>query len=221
MLSTFFERIKKDAAFRIKLFLCISFIFNFAYAVFLFVVSQVYASKWFFVTSIYYGLLSMVRIFVYSQVVTKKQRVSSIKTMRACGYFLLSINLVFSTMTFILIYGNRYVKHHEITVITLATYTFASLTIAIVNSIKYLRKNNHLHTCAKVISLISASVSIVTLTNTMLSTFGEQNEALRSVILPILSGFISIFIIACAILMIRKANLDLRKLKNGKERREI
>ena len=169
--------------------------------------------------SIYYGLLSLSRIFVFLQSSPKKRLVSKIKTMRVCGFFLLSINLVFSTMMFLLIYGNQYVKHHEITVITLATYTFTSLTIAIVNSVKYLRKNDHLHSCAKLIGLISASVSIVTLTNTMLSTFGEDELLLRSIILPLLSGFVAIFIIVCAILMIRKANLDLRILENGKERK--
>ncbi len=217
MFSAFFERIKTDTAFRNKLFLSLSFIFNITYSVFLFVVGRIYSSKWFFVMSIYYGLLSVSRIFVYLQISPQKQLVSKIKTMRACGFFLLPINLVFSAMMFILIYGNRYVKYHEITVITLATYTFASLTMAIINSIKYLRKRDYLNSCAKLISLISASVSIVTLTNTMLSTFGENNLLLRSIILPILSGFVSIFIIVCAILMIRKANLDLRNLKNGKE----
>ncbi len=218
MFSTFFERIKIDTAFRIKIFLRLSFIFNIAYSVFLFVVGQINSSKWFLVTSIYYGLLSVARIFVYLHISPQKQLVSKIKTMRACGCVLLSINLVFSTMMFILIYGNQHVKHHEITVITLATYTFSSLTMAIINSIKHLRRNDYLQSCAKIISLISAIVSIVTLTNTMLCTFGESNLMLRSIILPILSGFISIFIIACAIVMIRKANLDLRKLKNGKER---
>ena len=212
-----FERIKTDTTFRIRLFLCLSFLFNIAYSIFLFAVSQIYSSKWFFVTSIYYGLLSVVRIFIYSQITLQKQLVSKIKAMRACGYFLLSINLVFSTMTFILINGNQYIQHHEIVVITLATYTFTSLTIAIINSIKYLRKNDYLHTCAKIISLISASVSIVTLTNIMLCTFGEDNLLLRSIILPILSGFVSIFIIVCALLMTSKANLDLRNLKNGEK----
>ncbi len=219
MFSAFFERIKIDTAFRIKLFLCLSFIFNVAYSAFLFVVGQIYSSKWFFVTSIYYGLLSVARIFLYLQISPQKELVSKIKTMRACGCFLLSINLVFSTMMFILIYGNQYVKHHEITVIALATYTFTSLTMAIINSVKYLRKKDYLYSSAKIISLISASVSIVTLTNTMLCTFGANNLLLRSIILPILSGFVSVFIIVCAIFMIRKTNLDLRKLKNGKERK--
>ncbi len=218
MFSDFFERIKIDTAFRIKLFLCLSFIFNILYSVFLFVVSQMYSSKWFLITAIYYGLLSIPRIFVYLQTSSKKRLVSKIKTMRVCGFFLLFINLVFAIMSFILIYEGQSIKHHEITVITLATYTFTSLTMAIINSIKHLSKNNYLHSCAKIISLISASVSIVTLTNTMIITFGESNSLLRSITLPILSVFVSVFIIACAILMIRKANLDLRKLKNGKER---
>ena len=218
MLSTLFERIKMDTAFRIKLFLCLSFIFNITYSVFLFVVGQLYYSEWFFILAIYYGLLSVARIFVYLQISTPKTLITKIKTMRACGYFLLPINLIFSTMTFLLIYGDQYTKHHEITVITLATYTFTCLTIAIINSIKYVRKKDHLYSSAKIIGLISASVSIVTLTNSMLSTFGESNLLLRSIILPILSGFVSIFIIVCAIFMIRKANLDLRILKNGEKR---
>jgi hypothetical protein len=122
-------------------------------------------------------------------------------------------------MMFILIYRNQTIKHHEITVITLATYTFSTLTVAIVNSVRYLRKNDHLHSSIKLISLISASISIVTLTNTMLSTFGEDNQLLRSIILPILSGVVSLFIIACAIMMIRKATLDLQVLKHEKERK--
>ncbi len=217
MLAALFERMKTDAPFRIKLFLCLSFIFNIAYSVFLFIVGRIYASEWFLAISVYYGLLSLSRIFVFLQISTKKRLVSKIKTMRVCGYFLLFINLVFSVMTFILIYGNQSAQYHEITVITLATYTFTSLTVAIINSVKYLRKNDHLHSCAKLISLISASVSIVTLTNTMLFTFGQDEILLRSIVLPLLSGFVAIFIILCAIFMIRKANLDLRTLKNGEE----
>lgn len=126
-LSAFVEKIKTDAPFRIKLFLCLSFLFNIAYSIFLFIVARIYSSKWFFVISVYYGLLSLSRLFVFRQSSPKKTLVSKIKTMRVCGYFLLFINLVFSTMTFILIYGRQHAQYHEITVITLATYTFTSL----------------------------------------------------------------------------------------------
>jgi hypothetical protein len=218
MRSAIFYRLRKDMHFRIKIFLYFSFIFNIAYSIFLLIISQIYASKWFFATSIYHGLLSTARIFIFIQIDPKKDLRAKIITMRACGYFLLLINLVVSTMMFILLHGNSIVRHHEITVITLATYTFSSLSIAIISSIKHLKQNNHVYSCAKMISLTSASISLVTLTNTMLITFGENNLLLRRIILPLLCGVVSVFIVMSAILMIHKANLQLRILKNEKER---
>ena len=48
----------------------------------------------------------------------------------------------------------------------------------------------------------------------MITTFGNGDTILRSIILPILSASVSIFIIFCAIMMIIKANKELRLLKN-------
>ena len=214
MFSAFLKKIKDNIEFRIKLFLLISLIFNFGYAIFLFVVSQVYFSKWFLVMSLYYALLSTARIFIFFETNPKNSLRKKILIMRACGYFLFLLNLVVSVMVFLLIYTAPYTKYHEIIVITLATYTFSALTIAIVNIVRSLKKNEYVYSCVKMISLISASVSMLTLTNTMLATFGSENELLRSIILPILSGVVAIFIIVCAILMIKKANNDLKVLKN-------
>ena len=219
MLPTLFKKVQSDIAFRIRFFLSLSLLFNFAYALFLFIISRVYGSRWFFVISIYYGLLSTARIFIFSQIDSKKPLYKRILLMRACGYFLFLLNLVVSVMMFLLIYTSPPVKHHEITVIALAAYTFSALTIAIVGGVKHFRRDNHVYSCVKIISLISASVSVVTLTNTMLVTFGEETMLLRRIILPILSGVIAIFIILCALQMILKANTDLRILENEKERK--
>ena len=137
--------------------------------------------------------------------------------MRACGCFLLLINLAFSTMMLIVLRENYLMKRHEIVVIALATYTFYTLSMTIVNCWRSLKRNDYVYSCARLISLTAASVSIVTLTNTMLSTFGEGNMVLRNIILPILSGVVALFIIVCAALMIYKANMDLRIIKNEKE----
>ena len=111
MLSSILDRLKRDTHFRIKTFLSLSLAFNVAYSIFLLIVSQIYSSKWFFVMSIYYGLLSSARIFILTQINPEKELRSKITTMRACGYFLLLINIVVSTMMFILIYGNTIIKH--------------------------------------------------------------------------------------------------------------
>ena len=213
MLPPIFERIKTDQHFRIKAFLCLSLFFNTVYSIFLFVIGQVYSSKWFFVMSIYYGLLSLIRLFIFTQINPNRKLHAKIVAMLICGCFLLLINLVISTLMFILIFGNTPVKHHEITVIAIATYTFYSLSIAIIGSVNHLKKENHVYICAKMVSLISASVSLTTLTNTMLVTFGDNTLTLRNIILPLLCGAVSLFIIISAVLMIRKAVLDLRNSK--------
>lgn len=216
MVLTLIDKIRKDVPYRIKLILCLSFLFNFGYAVFLFVVGQISFSKWFFVLFAYYGLLSIIRFFMFLQLILHKSLISKIKSMRVCGIFLLLINVVVSTMAFIL-YEKQTVKYHEITVITMATYTFISFTVAIYNSVKYFRENEPLNFCVKIVSLISASVSLVTLTDTMLATFGEDNAQLRSIVLPLLSVSVVIFIILSAILLLRKANLELRMLSNDEK----
>lgn len=213
-----FDEKKKNADNRTRKFLFFSLAFNFAYSIFLLIISLVYSSKWFFVMSIYYALIFAVRVFIYIQINRKKGERSELLTMWACGCFLLLINLVVSTIMFILIYEGNAVSHGKIIVIGIATYTFLSLSLAIIGCLRYLKRNNHVYSCAKIVSLISASVSLATLTNTMLETFGENNLLLRSIILPILCGAISIFIILCAIFMIRKANSNLRILKNEEKR---
>ena len=210
MLHATIKHPKQDTPFRIKAFLCTSFAFNLTYAIFLLTVSILYRSQWFFAMSVYYTLFSIARIFIFVQLNPKRQPRTKIVTMLICGCFLLLINLAVSTIMFILLYGNHYVKHHEITVITMATYTFSTLTVAIIGSIKHIKENNHLFTCVKLFSLTSASVSLVTLTNVMLTTFGEANIQLRNIVLPALCGVVACFIVACAGYMIRKAHFDLK-----------
>ena len=218
MLLALIKRLKNDVAFRIKFMLTVSFWFNLLYSLFLFIVGKFTQSKWFFVISFYYGIFSVMRFLLLQQLISHKKLRSKIKMMRTCGVFLVLINFVVSVMFFILIREKQVIQHHEITVITMATYTFTALTLAIYNSVKYFKKNDHLHFSVKIIGLISASISLVTLTNTMLATFGSGEELLRSIVMPLLSAAVAIFIILCAILLVRKANFDLRMLNNEQER---
>ena len=187
MKKQLFVRLKKDVHFRIKLFLGLTLCLNGLYSVFLVAVGKIYLSKWFFAIAIYYGLLFLVRFILFLCVKQTANKVQRLKILRFCGCFLLLINLVVSTMMFILANGGQQMKYHEIIVITLAVYTFGALTIAIIGNIKHLKRYNQIYLCVKIISLISASVSLATLTNTMLSTFGSENLLLRSIVMPLLS----------------------------------
>ena len=221
-IKTLLDRLKQDERFNSTLFLTISLIWNWAYAVFLLIVSKIEASNWFFVMAIYYAFLFLIRFFVLQNILYAKKSTSvqsEIKVFRLCGIFLLFINVAVSTMAFIMIYTNPPVRYHEITVIAIATYTFTSLTVAIVSCVRFLKRTAYAYSALKFISLISASVSMLTLTNTMLATFGADNALLRSIILPLLGVAVSVLIIATAIFMIYKANLGLKECKDEKDRK--
>lgn len=219
MKLSFLKKLKIDKNFRIRFFLIFTFIFNTAYSLFLFLASQIFFSKWFFIMAIYYAVLSLTRIFIFIKNKKQNSKNKQILIMRTTGYFLFLLNLVIAIMMFLLIYTAQYVKHHEITVIALATYTFGALSIAIIDVIRYVKKDHYIFSSIKVINLISASVSIATLTNTMLTTFGNGDTNLRNIILPILCTSVSIFIIFCAIMMIVKSNQELKALKNEQKRK--
>ena len=214
--STLIQKFRKDFHFRIKAILLFTFVFNVIYSLFLFVSSWIYSSSWFLVMSVYYALLSIVRIYTYCRTSSTKREIQKVVTMRNCGYLLFLLNLVVSVMMFVLIYTTRQVKYHEIIVIALATYTFTDLTIAILSTIKYIKRKDYDYSTIKTISLISSVVSIVTLTNIMLATFGESNAQLRSIILPLLCSVVAMLILASAIIMIIKSNSKLRIIRNEK-----
>lgn len=210
----FLQKIKEDTHYRIMLLLRLTLFFNITYSVFLLVVSNVYSSRWFFAVSIYHALLFAVRILLLKGVGGNKTEHREIITVRFCGYLMLLINLAVSAMMLILVRESNRTGYHEIIVITIATYTFSALTLAIVGYIKWLKQKNRVFHLIKLTGLVSASVSLVCLTDTMLSSFGEDNILLRKIVLPILSAAVAIFIVFIAISVIRRANSNLRDLKN-------
>jgi hypothetical protein len=147
---------------------------------------------------------------------------TELKKYRACGIVLLVMNVTLALIIFFMVYWNRTFHHHEITTIALAVYTFASLTVAVVNVVRYRKYNSPVYTASKSISLAAACVSMLTLESTMLTTFGKETMSLtgRRAFLGISGGVISVFIIAMAIYMIVQGTKIIKMLKEKEQRYE-
>ena len=104
----------------------------------------------------------------------------------------------------------------NITTITMAAYTFTTLTVAIINVIKYRKYDSPIYSASKAISLAAASVSIITLESTMLTTFGgETMDAFtQKLMLGLTGGAIAAFIIGMAIYMIVQSTKRLNLMNN-------
>ena len=142
---------------------------------------------------------------------------------RACGIVFLLMNLALALIVFFMVYWNRTFEHHMITAIALAAYTFTSMTVAIINFVKYRRYNSPVFSAAKAISLAAALVSMLTLESTMLTTFsdGTMTAVEQKWMLGATGGAISVLIIATAIYMIvvgtKKLKLLESEVENGKQ----
>ena len=131
-----------------------------------------------------------------------------------CGSLLLFMNLALAIIIFFIVYWNRTFYYNEIITITLATYTFVTLTFAIIDSIKYRKYNSPVYSSAKLITLISAGVSIMTLEATMLTTFGADNSPrFRQIMLGATRVVLSVFTITMAIIMIVKGSRLYKQFK--------
>jgi hypothetical protein len=98
----------------------------------------------------------------------------------------------------------------------MAAYTFASLALAIINTVKYRKYNSPIYTATKSISLAAASVSILTLEATMHQTFGGEtvDDLTRKLFLGLTGGAVATFIIVMSVYMIHISTKKLALLKD-------
>lgn len=210
-------RLQEDVRLRVNISLYGSFIWNAAYAVFQLGLGLYHSSFWYYSMAGYYISLAFMRFFLLRYTTRHKpgeEIREELYKYRICGWVFLVMNLAITLMIFFMVYWNRTFTHHEITTIAMATYTFVSFTTAIVNMVRYRKYNSPVFSASKAISLAAACVSMITLTSTMLTTFGESDGLLfRRIILGSLGAAVSVFIIAMAIYMIVRATRTLKKME--------
>lgn len=212
------RRLISDARLRVNISLAGSIVWNIAYAAFQFWLGYVHKTFWFHSLAVYYVLLIVMRTFLMWH--TARHRAgedmrTELKKYRACGWVFLFMNLALSVIVFFMIYWNRTFTHHEITTIAMAAYTFTAFTVAIVNVVRYRRYNSPVYSASKATSFAAACVSMLTLTSTMLTTFGDgtMDPASRRLMLALVGAGVSAVVLAMAIAMILQGNRKLRHLR--------
>ncbi|MBQ4642035.1 MAG: hypothetical protein IJB47_05450 [Oscillospiraceae bacterium] len=219
------RRWQDDERLRVNVSLYGTLIWNTAYALLQLGMGFWHHTFWFYSLAGYYIALAVMRFFLVRHTSRHKpgelMKEELIKY-RACGIVFLLMNLALALIIFFMVYWNRTFNHHEITTITIAAYTFASLTMAIMNVVKYRKYNSPVYSASKAISLTAALVSMLTLESTMLTTFGDGTMDLttRRIMLGATGGVISVFIIGMAIYMIVQSNKKLKLLRTAEDEKD-
>lgn len=175
-------------------------------------------SAWFYSLAVYYASLAVMRFFLVRHTLRHepgRDRRSELGYYRACGWIFLLLNLAVSCMMFYMIRENRATTHHEITTIAMAFYTFLTLTWAVISLLRYRKYNSPVISASRAVSLAAACVSVLSLENTMLLTFGvEMTAEIRRAFLSLSGGAISVGIVAMAVYMIINANTKIKLMEN-------
>lgn len=161
-------------------------------------------SIWFLSLCAYYTILSSMRFGVILQ---ERRNISTENFItRFCGVMLIVLAFVLSGSVYLSLTNNIAVKHQEIIMITIATYTFYKIVLAIINTIKVRKENSLLLSSIRNIGCADAAVSILSLQRSMLVSFGEM-EYHRIYMMNALTGAaVFITIIALGVGMIVKSS---------------
>ena len=205
---------KNDVQLRINLSLYFAVGFNAVYALFQLCLGLWHHSAWFYAMAGYYLLLGLMRLTLVRHTrhhAAGEDSHTEWRKYRFCGWLLLVMNLALAIFTLYFVFRIRVFRHHEITTIAMAAYTFTALTLAIINVVRYRKYGSPAYSAAKAISLVSATVSMLTLENALLTTFGEgESESFRQIMLGASGAAVILVVQGIALYLIVNASRKLR-----------
>ena len=173
------HRYLTDSELRMNMSMYRGLIINAVFAVFKVVLGIISNSPWLYAMAGYNTILSLMRFVVVfrsrkKNLTPEKEQRRNLRSAQVCGWLMLILNIAISVIMYMVIVMKQTIVYHEIIVIALAAYTFYCFTMAIINVVKY-RKKNPAYFTIKRIDLAKAIVSIFTMQVAMLTQFGGED----------------------------------------------
>jgi len=184
---------------------------NIMYAIYHGALGVANQSLWFVTMFAYYMILSSMR---FSAVLCewKCKSLASEDTeyfvAKLCGGLLVLLSFILGGVVYISLSQNVAVKHHEIVMITIATYTFYKITAAVIRAIKQRKNTVPLLVVIRTIGYAEAVASLLTLQRSMLISFGSMDNEDIALLNSLTGISVCLFILLLGIFTI---------LKDGKE----
>lgn len=210
------NRYMTDASFKVRLSLITALTINLLYSAFKLVTGIYYSSLWIGAIAVYYILLSVMR-FVLLHHMDKKQdagMIAEYRSYRVTAALMMLINLTLSGIVLNMIVKNESAEYSDIFVITSATYTFYTLTVSIIDLVKYRKYKSPVMSASKAIRFAAALVSLLSLEASMLVQFGDD-ESYRRLMLALTGVAVCVIVLSMSVYMIVHATKAIRRLQKG------
>ncbi len=189
----------------------VSFMFNLLYAIYHCVLGILNLSLWFIAMCAFYGILAIMRFSVVLCELCEHnhRKLSSDDTewfvMNFSGMLLVILGLVLATVNYISLSQNIATKHEEIIMITIATYTFYKVTIALVKAVRQHKNTSPILRIIRNINYAEISASVLTLQRAMLVSFGSMNSKQIRFMNAMTGAAVYLFVLILGLSMITKS----------------
>lgn len=201
------KRALKEPRYRIILSAAFGFFINLLYAIYNGGLGIANRSVWFITMCAYYTILSTMR---FSAVLCeyKNSRTASNDmeyfVMKLSGGLLTALSLVLTGVVYISLTENIAAKHETIVMITIATYTFYKITMAVIRAVKQRKNPSPLLAVIRNIGYADVAASVLTLQRSMFASFGELNGRKEHTMNILTGAAVCLFVLILGLLMIVK-----------------
>lgn len=210
------SRFLKDIRFRTEISLYMGFLINLLYIALKMASGIYYHSVWLISIAVYYILLAFMRFLLFHRGKTGRAKYcleTELKRYRMCGVILLLMNQALAGIVVFMVYQNKSYDYPGFLIYAMAAYSFYCMIVASVNVIKFRRHGSPVLSAAKVISLVSAMVSILSLETAMVARFGDKDDfSFRQIMTGATGGGVCTLVLLIAVFMIVKSSLQLKKI---------
>lgn len=195
---------------------------NFVYALGNYIVGLFTHSWWFITVGAYYIVLTVTR---YSVLLIARKTSGNYDTeffaRRITGILLIVLSFCIVGVNVLSATKERGTDFHEIVMITIATYTFSKITVAIIGMTKTRRSASPVLKTLRNISLADACVSVYTMQRSMLISFPGM-KASEILLMNILTGTaVWVIVLLLGINLIGGKYIDMAKSKIIKANKKI
>ena len=210
------HRYLTDLPFRTYLSLYLSLGINLLYAVMKLFFGVCYRSVWFGTFGIYYTLLTLMRFLLLRHLNRNTFGMALVpewKRYRLCGTILIPMTLALSGVVVLAFEKGEGFQYPGYLIYVVAMYAFYATITAVIHLVRYRKYQSPVMMAAKVVSLASALVSLLSLETAMLSQFGSRDDlAFRSVMIASTGAGVCVIILGMAVYMMIHATGQLQKL---------
>ena len=153
-----------DTSFKVRVSLYLSLGINLMYSAFKLAAGIYYSSFWWGAVAVYYIVLSMIRFLLlrYMRNMSSEQDViSEYRRYRLCGMMMVLLNLSLTGIIIQMVRDHKAYSYSEIMILAAATYTFYTVTVSIIDMIKFRKYKSPVLSASKAIRFASALVALL------------------------------------------------------------